>query len=126
METRLQKIEHLIGVEITIFTDNQAVLQVYNVRKPRPGSYLIEVAWVLVKEIEERWPNAKLKIQWTPGHEEIEGNEKTDLEVKRAAEGEHRNQRVEHQILKNGLPTSKLVTKHHLRTRMKKQYKKKF
>ena len=61
---------------------------------------------MLVKEIKERWPNARLKMQWTLGHEGIEGNKKADLEVKRAAEGEHRNWRVKHQILKNGLPMS--------------------
>ena len=41
----LQKIgQDLNGVKITIFIDNQAVLQAYNARKPRPGSYMIEVA----------------------------------------------------------------------------------
>ena len=81
---------------------------------------------MLVKEIKERWPNARLKMQWMLGHEGIEGNEKADLEVERAAEGEHRNWGVEHQILKNGLPMSKPATKHHLRTRTKKQYEKEF
>jgi len=88
----LQKLgQDLNGIEVMVATDNQAALQAYDVRKPTPGSYLVEDARKLIREIESKWPRVKLKLQWVPGHEGIEGNEKADTEAKRAAKGPHKN-----------------------------------
>jgi len=60
----LQKLgQDLNGVEIILEMDNQATLQAYNARKSTPGSYLVEDARKLIKEIEDRWLRAKLKLQ---------------------------------------------------------------
>jgi len=118
--------QDLNRTDIMIATDNQAVLRAYGTRKPRPGSYLIEEAWKIHDSIVERWPNVRLKMLWTPGHEGIEGNEKADLEAKQEAEGEHRNRRINSIILENGLPRSKPATRQHLKRKTKKDYEKEF
>lgn len=118
--------QDLDGLDITIATDNQAVLRAYSARKETPGGYLIEEARTLIKTLEEKWPRIRLKLQWVPGHEEIEGNEKADIEAKRAAEGKHRNRRHEHHWLLKGLPASKTATKQHLKMKVWKAHVKEF
>jgi ribonuclease HI len=123
----LQKLgQNLDGLDIMIATDNQATLQSYSARKSTPGSYLVEDARKLVKENEEKWPSARLKMRWVPGHEGVDGNEKADIEAKRAAEGEHRNRRHEHHRLLKGLPASKSASKQNLRAKVRKEHRKEF
>jgi len=123
----LQKLgQDLNGAEILLVTDNQATLRAYDARKSTPGSYLVEDARRLIKEIEDKWPRARLKLQWVPGHEGIEGNEKADTEAKRAVEGSHRNRRNEHYQLIRGIPDSKPATRQALKVKNRQEYAKEF
>jgi len=76
--------------------------------------------------IQEKWLRVRLKLQWVPGHKEIEGNEKVNKEAKHVTEGEHWNHRNEHHCLLKTLPASKLVTKQHLKNKIQKEYEKEF
>lgn len=118
--------QDLNGTEIMLATDNQATLRAYDARKATPGSYLVEDARKMVKEIEDKWPRAGLKLQRVPGHEGIEGNEKADTEAKRAAEGSHRNRRNEHYRLVRGIPDSKPATRQTLKAKSRREYAKEF
>ena len=123
----LQKLgQDLDGKDIIVATDNQASLRAYSVRKPTPGGYLIEDARTLFNTITKKWLRVRLKLQWVPGHEGIEGNEKVDTEAKCATEGEHHNRRNEHHRLIKVLPASKSATKQHLKKKVQKEHEKEF
>ena len=123
----LQKLgQDLVRKDIIVAMDNQASLRAYSVRKPTPGGYLIEDARTLFNAITKKWPRVRLKLQWVPGHEGIEGNEKADMEAKRVTEGEHCNRRNEHHHLIKVLPASKSATKQHLKKKVQKEHEKEF
>ncbi|KAG0140856.1 hypothetical protein CROQUDRAFT_83882 [Cronartium quercuum f. sp. fusiforme G11] len=67
-----------------VFCDNQAAI--HSVNDPpsyRSGQYLA----IAVREIAEQLPiDFKLRFYWTPGHENIELNERADTAAKEAAE----------------------------------------
>jgi len=123
----LQKLgQDLDGKDIIVTTDNQVTLCAYSARKSTLGGYLIEDTRNLFNVIAKKWPRARLKFQWVPGHEGIEGNEKADTEARRVTEGEHRNRRNEHHRLLKKLPASKSATKQHLKKKVQEEHEKDF
>lgn len=75
-----------INNTIAIFSDSQAALQLLsNPLTMRPAQYLAKHLQELVNHIS---PDHTVKLFWTPGHQEVELNEKADEMAKIAAESE--------------------------------------
>jgi ribonuclease HI len=82
---------HLLGNEKNVWTatislDNQAVITSMDTRKPKPSQYIIDQ---FLQQAEKKWMQAhkeiyKLEITWVKGHADIVGNEKVDIEAKKA------------------------------------------
>lgn len=70
---------------VTIFTDNQAVIARMANPSNRSGQFYFQLCINLVSELRER--GCTVTIQWVPGHKDVFGNEKADIAAKDAAEG---------------------------------------
>jgi len=89
--------------------DNQAVLGVLVIHKPKPAQYLIDE---ILSQAEELWWCARdlaygLEIGWVKGHSGVEGNKRVDKEAKEAVKGHSSQPRNLQKILSAGpLPES--------------------
>jgi len=85
----LIKTEKRSATTCAIAVDNQAALQAFNSEMKRPGHHIaceaLKNAFLVQKH--RKKTNYKLTLRWTAGHFGIEGNEKADSEVKKAASG---------------------------------------
>lgn len=91
----LVKTEKKGNTSFAIGVDNQATLKAFELDLRRPALHLaheiIHTANILQKT--RRKKKYSLQLQWTAGHEGIEGNEKADQEAKAAAEGKQLNKK---------------------------------
>jgi hypothetical protein len=68
-----------------IFVDNQSSIQAIDKPKQQSGQYIISNILESLDELQAQRPNLEFRIEWVPGHMDIDGNEKADEEAKRAA-----------------------------------------
>ena len=73
----------------TIHIDNQAVINLLSIHKPKSAQYLIDKIFQQIDNLWERatHPTYALEIMWIKGHSSSVGNEEVDREAKKAAEG---------------------------------------
>lgn len=96
---------------VTIFVDNQAVIQSGEHPSTKPGHHIIRKFHSSLSRLRNTTPIDKWQVtlQWLPGHANIPGNELADQEAKKAAEGPQSNSRPNRlppYLRKNGLPGS--------------------
>jgi len=68
-----------------IFVDNQSSIRAIDKPKQQSGQYIISNILESLDEMQVQRPNLVFRIEWVPGHMDIDGNEKADEEAKRAA-----------------------------------------
>src|SRR5271167_620882 len=68
-----------------IFVNNESSIQAVDKPKQQSGQYIIRKILKSLDELQNERPSLEFKIEWVPGHMDIAGNEKADIEAKRAA-----------------------------------------
>ncbi|KAF9443077.1 hypothetical protein P691DRAFT_619515, partial [Macrolepiota fuliginosa MF-IS2] len=70
--------------EISITVDNQASIKALADPKPSPERYLSDRILKAHVKAKRNHPHTKITIRWISGHKGISGNEKADIEAKKA------------------------------------------
>ena len=98
-------------IEVVVGVDSQAAIKATKNSSSQPGCHLLRTIHECVQQVLESSPNTTITIQWTPGHEGIEGNEQSDQQAKSAAAGNTTSNTV-HPIPLPLLPEGYLPTSH--------------
>ena len=86
LEVAIKKTRNATSTPITIFTDSRAALTKIQKKKSEPKGLAVREL-VYQRAAEELITNGhSVILRWVPGHYKVEGNERTDLATKRAAE----------------------------------------
>ena len=97
---------NLNGVEVSMYVDSHAAIKRHNSWTISSADYIFKEIHKLASEIQTTYPNVKLKIRWTPGHLDIQGNEAADAEAKKAAGNPNADVNARFGILARRLPVS--------------------
>ena len=94
---------------IPLGVDNQSAIIATGSIKPMPSHYIWDALHRQLRDTVKTHPGMDLLVKWTPGHADIEGNEKADEEAKKAIT-EGSSQRLP-KLLRGTLPKSKSAMK---------------
>jgi ribonuclease HI len=86
---------------VSIYSDNQAFVQISRRPKAAPGQYLLQEFANKVNS-----SRAKIRVKWISGHSDVRGNEKADKLAKEAADGKASRRTDQPPFLRRTLPTS--------------------
>ncbi|KAG2066791.1 hypothetical protein BDR04DRAFT_973064, partial [Suillus decipiens] len=76
--------ENDIIYPISIFVDNQAVIQAGETFYSSPGSYLIDQFQEQINNLARQDSDSHITLRWFPGHSDIHGNKEADKHAKNA------------------------------------------
>jgi ribonuclease HI len=76
---------------IHIFTDNQSAIQTIESPKRKSGQYIVKGILDIIDRIYAVKPTCNIYIEWVPGHQNIDGNERADQAAKAAASPNNSN-----------------------------------
>ena len=90
MDMHLIKMEKKNKVKCALNVDNQAALSAVNSDMTKPSQHIAAAIHQIIKQLLPCATNGRFKLtfRWSAGHVRIVGNEKADVEVKKAATGE--------------------------------------
>ncbi|SCV69338.1 BQ2448_2358 [Microbotryum intermedium] len=102
---------------IVICVDNQAAVRVATSTRPGPGQAQRIKIRRLYLELKEKLEPTSIKLQWVPGHVEIDGKELTNEAVKEATKA------TDDELIKQGLEIERPNTIPASRTTLRQQFK---
>lgn len=106
---------------VTFGADNQAAITATRLIKAAPSHYI----WDLINEGVHKHlslrSNISLHLNWTPGHEGIDGNEKADAEAKKASLGDVSDVESLPRTLREKLPFSSSAVRQAMLGKIKKE-----
>ena len=108
----------------SIALDNVAAIQATSLTKSTPGSYLVDSIREAAESTFIHRGRAPLTLRWVPGHVEIEGNERSDEEAKRAARGESSEEQDLPRATRGQLPFSRSAARQRFNEGLKERWKK--
>jgi ribonuclease HI len=110
-------------VEVGI--DNHAVIRAKHDKSPHSGSHLLTRIREHADLVKQKMYNPKrLRMVWTPGHEDIHGNERADEEAKEAAHGNTSNKaELPTYLRKKPLPHNKAAIAQAFDTKIKAEWR---
>ncbi|KAJ7168172.1 ribonuclease H-like domain-containing protein, partial [Mycena crocata] len=76
---------HIEG-NVTIAVDSTPAIDATQNVRPNPSHWIWDLWHKHARMVQRKHPNIQITIRWTPGHRDIEGNERADVEAKKAAQ----------------------------------------
>ena len=98
--------EHTLSKRTPLGVDNQAALQCLQLSGAKPGEHLVQQLAAEIKTAQSQRRGFHIKGYWTPGHQDIEGNEFVDDKAKDAASHGTKNAHLLPSFLRKPLPLS--------------------
>jgi ribonuclease HI len=113
----LRNYPEVIGKRVTLYIDNQALIQALAGSKPSSGQYIRDAIVKLANTLP-----CKLTIRWISSHSEVKGNEAADKLAKDAASGRSSRSAELPLLLRDPLPTSASALKQEYNTELNRKW----
>ena len=113
----LQNHPETTGKRVSLYTDNQSIINALSSHKATPGQYLINSLRIAVNAL-----RCKLEIRWISGHSKVKGNEAVDQLAKGAAAGHSSALANLPHILRTPLPISASAIKQSFMSSLKRTW----